>query len=110
MQPPNYDSKLDAAVNYGSLGSIIGHELAQGAPFSKHGVELGAWPRVALVSCPVSFALFLQRLKSALRWSRETGRCGLEGELHPYRHVLVLGVIFAVVRDKARVGKGVPQA
>ena len=30
LQPPFYDNKLDDAVNYGAIGSVIGHELTHG--------------------------------------------------------------------------------
>ena len=30
LQPPFYDNRMDAAVNYGAGGSIIGHELTHG--------------------------------------------------------------------------------
>ena len=42
LQPPFYDNRMDAAVNYGAGGSIIGHELThgfddQGRKFDPHG-------------------------------------------------------------------------
>ena len=30
LQPPFYDNKLDAAVNYGGMGAVVGHELTHG--------------------------------------------------------------------------------
>jgi endothelin-converting enzyme/putative endopeptidase len=30
LQPPFYDPKLDAAVNYGAIGSVMGHEMTHG--------------------------------------------------------------------------------
>jgi endothelin-converting enzyme/putative endopeptidase len=30
LQPPFYDNRLDPAVNYGGIGSVIGHELTHG--------------------------------------------------------------------------------
>jgi predicted metalloendopeptidase len=30
LQPPFYDSQLDDAVNFGAIGSVIGHELTHG--------------------------------------------------------------------------------
>jgi putative endopeptidase len=30
LQPPFYDNKMDAAVNYGAIGSVVGHELTHG--------------------------------------------------------------------------------
>jgi putative endopeptidase len=42
LQPPFYDYKLDAAVNFGAIGVVIGHEMThafddQGAKFDLHG-------------------------------------------------------------------------
>lgn len=47
LQPPFFDPKADAAVNYGGIGSVIGHEMShhfddQGAKFDLHG-KLGQW-------------------------------------------------------------------
>jgi putative endopeptidase len=30
LQPPFYDNKMDAAVNYGGMGAVVGHELTHG--------------------------------------------------------------------------------
>ena len=30
LQPPFFDNRMDAAVNYGAIGSVIGHELTHG--------------------------------------------------------------------------------
>jgi putative endopeptidase len=30
LQPPFYDNRMDAAVNYGAIGSVVGHELTHG--------------------------------------------------------------------------------
>lgn len=30
LQPPFYDNKMDAAVNYGAMGAVVGHELTHG--------------------------------------------------------------------------------
>jgi putative endopeptidase len=42
LQPPFYDNRADAAVNFGAIGSIIGHELThgfddEGRKFDPHG-------------------------------------------------------------------------
>ncbi len=47
LQPPFYDDKLDAAVNYGGIGVVIGHEMThgfddQGAKFDLTG-SLNNW-------------------------------------------------------------------
>ena len=30
LQPPIFDNKMDAAVNYGAMGAVVGHELTHG--------------------------------------------------------------------------------
>ena len=30
LQPPVFDNKMDAAVNYGAMGAVVGHELTHG--------------------------------------------------------------------------------
>ena len=47
LQPPFFDPKADAAVNYGGIGAVIGHEMShhfddQGAKFNAKG-ELKQW-------------------------------------------------------------------
>ena len=47
LQPPFYDSHWDAAVNYGGIGAVMGHEMThgfddQGAKFDGHG-DLKNW-------------------------------------------------------------------
>jgi putative endopeptidase len=47
LQPPFYDPKADDAINYGGIGSVIGHEMThgfddQGAKFDGHG-NLSNW-------------------------------------------------------------------
>ena len=42
LQPPFYDYKIDPAVNFGAIGTVIGHEMThgfddQGAKFDRHG-------------------------------------------------------------------------
>nr|MBC7612357.1 M13 family metallopeptidase [Pseudopedobacter sp.] len=40
MQPPFFDASADDAVNYGSIGAVIGHELTHG--FDDQGAKYGA--------------------------------------------------------------------
>lgn len=40
MQPPFFDAMADDAVNYGSIGAVIGHELTHG--FDDQGAKYGA--------------------------------------------------------------------
>lgn len=47
LQPPFFDPNADAAVNYGGIGAVIGHEMShhfddQGASFDLHG-QLTDW-------------------------------------------------------------------
>jgi putative endopeptidase len=47
LQPPFYNAKADDAINYGAIGSVIGHEMThgfddQGAKFDGHG-NLSNW-------------------------------------------------------------------
>ena len=47
LQPPFYDYKADAAVNYGGIGAVIGHEIShgfddQGSRYDKDG-NLNSW-------------------------------------------------------------------
>lgn len=47
LQPPFFDPKADAAVNYGGIGAVIGHEIShhfddQGAKYDMHG-RLSDW-------------------------------------------------------------------
>ena len=48
LQPPFFDPKADPAVNYGGIGSVIGHEMShhfddQGAKFDAHGQLIQWW-------------------------------------------------------------------
>ncbi len=48
LQPPFFDNKMDAAVNYGAIGSVMGHELThgfddQGRQFDAHGNLRNWW-------------------------------------------------------------------
>ena len=47
LQPPFFDPNADAAVNYGGIGAVIGHEIShhfddQGAKYDEHG-RLADW-------------------------------------------------------------------
>jgi predicted metalloendopeptidase len=48
LQPPFFDNRRDAAVNYGAIGSVMGHELThgfddQGRQFDAHGNLRNWW-------------------------------------------------------------------
>ena len=40
LQPPFFDNKLDAALNYGAIGAVMGHEMTHG--FDDHGRQYDA--------------------------------------------------------------------
>ncbi|MGI2172158.1 M13 family metallopeptidase [Shewanella sp. MF05960] len=48
LQPPFFDPNADAAVNYGSIGAVIGHEMGhgfddQGSKSDAHGIQRNWW-------------------------------------------------------------------
>ena len=48
LQPPFYNYKADAAVNYGGIGAVIGHEISHGfddsgSRFDKDGNLINWW-------------------------------------------------------------------
>ena len=48
LQPPFFDAKAPAAVNYGAIGTVIGHEIShtfdtEGATFDSHGRVRNWW-------------------------------------------------------------------
>jgi len=65
LQPPFFDPKADAAVNYGGIGAVIGHELShhfddQGAKFDAKGQLVDWWT-------PKDVAAFKQRTDALVR-------------------------------------------
>ena len=40
LQPPFFDKRVDEAVNYGAIGTVIGHELTHG--FDDEGSQFDA--------------------------------------------------------------------
>ncbi len=62
LQPPFFDPNADAAVNYGGIGAVIGHEMShqfddQGAKFDMHGRLADWWT-------PADVAAFKQRTEA----------------------------------------------
>jgi predicted metalloendopeptidase len=48
LQPPFFDPKADAAINYGAIGAVIGHEMGhgfddQGSRYDSKGVQRNWW-------------------------------------------------------------------
>ena len=56
LEPPFYDVTADAAFNYGSLGSVIGHEISHS--FDNLGADFDADGRVRNWWTPADFARF----------------------------------------------------
>ena len=62
LEPPFYDAKADAAFNYGSLGSVIGHEITHS--FDNLGADFDSAGRVRNWWTPADFARFDQAGKA----------------------------------------------
>jgi putative endopeptidase len=56
LQPPYFDPKADAAVNYGAIGAVIGHEISHS--FDDQGSQFDATGRLANWWTPEDFAHF----------------------------------------------------
>jgi putative endopeptidase len=56
LQPPFFDPAADAAVNYGSIGAVIGHEISHS--FDDQGSQFDATGRLANWWTPDDFAHF----------------------------------------------------
>jgi endothelin-converting enzyme/putative endopeptidase len=59
LQPPYFDPAADPAVNYGSIGAVIGHEIGHG--FDDMGREFDATGRIRDWWTPASSAEFSKR-------------------------------------------------
>jgi putative endopeptidase len=59
LQPPYFDPKADAAVNYGAIGAIIGHEMGHG--FDDQGSQFSASGKFENWWTPEARAAFTQR-------------------------------------------------
>ena len=59
LQPPFYDPKADDAANYGTMGSIIGHELTHG--FDDQGAQFDAKGNLKMWWTETDFANFKTR-------------------------------------------------
>lgn len=58
LQPPYFDPKADAAVNYGAIGAIIGHEMGHG--FDDQGSQFSASGKFENWWTPAARAAFTQ--------------------------------------------------
>ncbi len=56
LQPPYFDPKADAALNYGAIGSVIGHEISHS--FDDQGSQFDSIGRIANWWAPEDFAHF----------------------------------------------------
>jgi putative endopeptidase len=61
LQPPYFDSHADAAVNYGAIGAIIGHEIGHG--FDDQGRRFDAQGRYRDWWTPAAGELYTQRVQ-----------------------------------------------
>jgi len=59
LQPPFFDPKADAAVNYGAIGAVIGHEMGHG--FDDQGSQYAASGKLENWWTPATRAAFTQR-------------------------------------------------
>jgi endothelin-converting enzyme/putative endopeptidase len=59
LQPPFYDNKMDDAVNFGGIGSVIGHELTHG--FDDQGAKYDPTGNLRDWWTPEDFAEFQKR-------------------------------------------------
>jgi putative endopeptidase len=59
LQPPMFDPKADAAVNYGAIGAVIGHEMGHG--FDDQGSQFGPTGKFENWWTPAAREAFKQR-------------------------------------------------
>ena len=102
LQPPLFDPNADAAVNYGAIGGVIGHEMGhgfddQGAKSDAHGVLRDWWNaddvrrfREVTDKLADQYSQFEPlpglRLNGRLSLGENIGDCGgLQVALHAYR-------------------------
>jgi endothelin-converting enzyme/putative endopeptidase len=62
LQPPFFDPAADAAVNYGSIGAVIGHEIGHG--FDDQGRQFDASGRLRDWWTPTAAAEFAKRAEA----------------------------------------------
>lgn len=80
LQPPFFDPQADEAVNYGSIGAVIGHEIGhgfddQGAKFDGHGKVENWWTETDL-------AEFEKRTRALIAQYNQYVPRGLPEEFH----------------------------
>jgi putative endopeptidase len=65
LQPPFYDANADDAANYGTMGSIIGHELTHG--FDDMGSQFDAYGNMKMWWSPKDYQNFKDRTGAIVR-------------------------------------------
>ena len=75
LQPPFFDPNADAAVNYGAIGAIIGHEIGHG--FDDQGREFDGSGKVRNWWTPETNARFVEATKKL--GAQYAAHCPLEG-------------------------------
>lgn len=92
LQPPFFDSRADAAVNYGTLGAVIGHEITHG--FDSQGRLYDADGNVRDWWTP----------EDAARFGEETGKLVRQGDAYEVLPGLRLNGRLSVGENLADVG------
>jgi predicted metalloendopeptidase len=94
LQPPFFDAKADDALNYGAIGSMMGHEMTHG--FDDQGRQYDAKGNLADWWTPESAKRFTERAKAIIKQYSEyvpVDNLHINGELSQGENVADLGGI-----------------
>jgi len=94
LQPPFFDAKADDAVNYGSIGAAIGHEMTHG--FDDEGRQFDAHGNLSDWWTPASAVKFKERSAAIVRQFNSYAAIGeihVNGELTQGENIADLGGI-----------------